>query len=317
MSSFVTSSDLAPEVLLSAAMDMLATPTPKLIHNLGANRDMMPANAGQALVRSRYEPLPTATVPLGNSGIAPPPVKPVRVDIQAKPKFYGQYMVLNEQVTLQNQDRVFANMAKRLGVSLRTTEDELTRSMFESGASFVNCVNGVNGDNPTELTDVDFADVVAALENNDARTILDSIEGEDRFGTAPQSDSYLAFGASSLIKDLRNVTGFTLKARYPRPELAAREEWGSVDYIRIFLSSLGSKTPSASQNGNDVYNVFVCGMESYSVIDQDGYSAQLRYRDPLMVGTLGLNGELGWVMAQVPQIDNDAWVINLRTTLSV
>lgn len=317
MSSFVTSADLAPEVLTSAAMDMLATPTPKMIHNLAAGRDQMPANAGQALIRSRYELLPTATVPIGNSGIAPPPVKPTRVDLEAKPNFYAQYMVLNEQVTLQNQDRVFANMAKRLGVSLRMTEDELTRSMFESTAAFINCVNGVNGDNPTETNDIDFAEVVATLEGNDARTVLDVIDGDLKFGSAPQSDAYMAFGHTDLIKDLRNVVGFTPKSRYPSQDRVLREEWGSVENVRLFLSSVGSKSSAASQNGADVYNIFVCGMESYTVIEQDGYSAQLRYRDPLMCGPLGLNGELGWVMAQIPQIDNDAWVINLRATLSV
>ena len=38
--------------------------------------------------------------------------------------------------------------AARLGVSLRQTEDTLTRNMLAATAGFVNCVGGVNGDNP-------------------------------------------------------------------------------------------------------------------------------------------------------------------------
>jgi hypothetical protein len=39
--------------------------------------------------------------------------------IDARIDFYGQYIQLNEQVTLQNQDPVLNEAAARLGVSLR------------------------------------------------------------------------------------------------------------------------------------------------------------------------------------------------------
>lgn len=35
--------------------------------------------------------------------------------------------------------------SRRLGVSLRQTEDQLTRDMLQATASFINCVGGVNG----------------------------------------------------------------------------------------------------------------------------------------------------------------------------
>jgi hypothetical protein len=54
----------------------------------------------------RYNPLPTALVPLGNSGVTPPAVNLTAVDIDAKISFYGQYIQINEQVTLQNQDPI-------------------------------------------------------------------------------------------------------------------------------------------------------------------------------------------------------------------
>ena len=54
-------------------------------------------------------------------------------------------MTLNEQVTLQNQDPVLNECAARLGVSLRQTEDQLTRDMLAAGAGFINCVAGFNG----------------------------------------------------------------------------------------------------------------------------------------------------------------------------
>jgi N4-gp56 family major capsid protein len=64
----------------------------------------MPRNGGTTLRMRRYNPLNTAMVPLGNSGVTPPPQNLTAVDIDAKISFYGTYVQLNEQVTLQNQD---------------------------------------------------------------------------------------------------------------------------------------------------------------------------------------------------------------------
>jgi hypothetical protein len=72
--------------------------------------------------------------------------------------------------------------SRRLGVSLRQTEDQLTRDMLQSTASFINCVGGVNGDSPTEITRSDVDTVIQALMGNNAYTITDLIQGEDRFG---------------------------------------------------------------------------------------------------------------------------------------
>lgn len=50
--------------------------------------------------------------------------------------------------------------------------------MLAATASFMNCVGGVNGDNPTEITRADVDDVVRTLLDNNAYTILDNIEGK-------------------------------------------------------------------------------------------------------------------------------------------
>ena len=54
--------------------------------------------------------------------------------------------------------------------------------MLAAGAAFINCVGGVNGDNPTEITQTDVQTVVRTLLNNNAYTIMDNIEGENKFG---------------------------------------------------------------------------------------------------------------------------------------
>jgi hypothetical protein len=93
-------------------------------------------------------------------------------------------------------------------------------------------------------------------------------------------------------------------------------EWGTVANIRFLLSSIGSISPNASMLGNNVYNLFTAGRESYCAIEQDGYSASFIYRPPIYDGPLALNASCGWKMAEVPRLLNDEWIFNMRCTLA-
>jgi N4-gp56 family major capsid protein len=115
----VTTSNLSPAVLQTLALRLLSVPVPNMIHNIPAERYSMPRNGGTTLRMRRYNPLNTAMIPLGNSGQTPPGQNLTNVDIDAKISFYGTYISINEQVTLQNQESVLNEAAKRLGVSLR------------------------------------------------------------------------------------------------------------------------------------------------------------------------------------------------------
>lgn len=207
--------------------------------------------------------------------------------------------------------------AARLGVSLRQTEDQLTRDMLAATASFVNCTGGVNGDVPTEITRSDVDGIVRTLLNNNAYTIMDNIEGEDKFGTAPVRDAYFALCSTQLTGNLDNVNGFIHKNQYPAPMNALRSEWGAIGNLRFLVSSIGSQVPNASSLGATVFNIFCVGMEAYACIQQDGFSASFIYRPPIYDGPLALNASVGYKFAEVPRITNDLWILNLRATLAV
>ena len=189
--------------------------------------------------------------------------------------------------------------------------------MLASTASFINCVGGLDGDIPTEITRSDVDAVVRALLNNNAYTIMDNIEGEDKFGTAPVRDAYFALCSTQLTGNLDAVAGFIQKNQYPAPMNALRSEWGAIGNLRFLISSIGSVSPQSSALGNDVFNIFCVGMEAYACIEQDGYSASFIYRPPIYDGPLALNASVGYKFAEVPRITNDLWVLNLRATLLV
>jgi hypothetical protein len=74
-------------------------------------------------------------------------------------------------------------------------------------------------------------------------------------------------------------------------------EWGAVGNARFLVSSLGSVTPLASALAADVYNIFFTGMESYAVVEQNGYSASFIYRPSIYDGPLALNSSVGKMYA--------------------
>ena len=65
-----------------------------MIHKIPAMKKEMPRNGGTTLRMRRYNPLNTAMVPLGNSGVTPPPQNLTAVDIDAKISFYGKSAVI-------------------------------------------------------------------------------------------------------------------------------------------------------------------------------------------------------------------------------
>jgi len=311
-----TTSMLAPAIQQSLSYKLLSVPVPNMIYTIPAMLKRMPRNGGQTYRQRRYDPLKTAIVPLGNSGQMPPPQSLSAVSIDAQISFYGTYLKINEQVSLTNQDPVLNESAKLLGISLRQTEDELTRNMLQSTASSINCVGGTNGDNPTEITRSDVDTIIRTLADSDCQTISDVIEGEDRTGTSPVRDAYFGLASTKLIGDLEQVQGFISKSQYPNQDKTLKPEWGAISNLRFLLSSIGSKSENSSSAGNDVYDITCVGSEAYCVIEQDGYSAEFLYRPPIYSSALALNCEVGYKFGYASVITNDAWVVTLKTTLS-
>jgi len=206
--------------------------------------------------------------------------------------------------------------AKLLGRSLRQTEDELVRNLLATTAFSIFAVGGVNGDAPTEITLSDVQDVVKALLGNDAKTVSDSIEGTNKFGTAPVPNAYVGMGHTDLSSTLENVNGFKPTIDYSSQKLLAPSEWGSLGRVRFLLSSRGSKVLASSGLGNTVYNTIITGMEAYTTVGLENNNAKFIYHDyKIAGGPLELNSTGGWKMSYAQAITNDAWVANLKSTV--
>lgn len=313
----VTPTTLPPEVLQTADDQLLAVRTPHLIHKLGAQTRRLPAKGGTTLRMSRYDRLPTAPVPLGVDG-APIPSTPItRVDIDATVSIYGLYSAINQRVFLQNQDAVLTEVSELMGLSMRMTEDQLTRDALAASATMYSCTGGTNGDSPTNISASDISNVTTALVSNDAWMIMQRAIGENRFGTAPVRDAYIGLCHSNLTKDLEGINNFTPKWNYPSASTAkVGAEWGVFNNCRFFVSSQGLIRPNASNLGNDVYSIFVCGLEAYAAVYQDNFSARILYKGPEYSDALFQNVTIGYTFSEVSRVLNDLWITQMLATLN-
>ena len=84
-----TTSTLPAPVQQSFSFKLLSVPVPNMIHKIPAMLKQMPRNGGTTLRMRRYNPLATAMVPLGNTGITPPAQQLTAIDIDARMSFYG------------------------------------------------------------------------------------------------------------------------------------------------------------------------------------------------------------------------------------
>lgn len=199
---------------------------------------------------------------------------------------------------------------------MRQAEDIILRDFLLSAVSVYNCKGGVDGDNPTEITVRDLSNVASSLDTSNAFKFLSGKGGEDKFGTAPIRAAYFLLCSTELQPAFDALTQFTATWNYPNQNDVIYSEYGAVLNFRIFTSSEAAVQRAASMNGNDVYNNMAVARESYGHIDQDGYSSQLIYRDPIFSGPLALNGTLGVKFAQTQAILQETWIRNVRCTLA-
>lgn len=308
-----TTSTLPPAVRVSLCMDMLSIPTPNFIHNTTAVRKTLPANGGDTIRFRRYQRLPSATVPLGNTGQEPPPTPQTVVDIDARIGYYAQYVYTNEQVFIQNQESVLAEQSITLGISLRQTEDELTRNLLSAAATVRYGQFGTNGDTPTNISVEDANAVTQTLFTNNAYSVLKGLPGQNKFGTGPVRNAFIAMCSTELQSSIQ-IAQFINVNNYPSQQDIMASEFGSINNIRFFMSSEGAFTPNASMMNRTVYDIFVTGMEAYAVTQQDRYNTQFLYRPAIYSGPTMQNVSLGWKMSFVPCILNDQWVVNWKVT---
>jgi N4-gp56 family major capsid protein len=158
--------NMAPELPLQFSEDLLSTPMFNLIHSFGADLHFAEAHIGKTTRMSRYERLSTDGGQLDGSGIDPAPEIVVRTDIDATMEIYAKTVVVNEQVTLYENDKVLTKFTSLLGQWLREKEDLLMRDLLASSVSYLNATGGNGAVSPTSISVADINNIERILLGN-------------------------------------------------------------------------------------------------------------------------------------------------------
>lgn len=285
-----------------------------LIHSFGVDLYHAEAYLGKTTRMSRFERLSTDGGQLDGSGIDPAAEVPVRSDIDARMEIYAKAIVVNEQVILWENPKTYSKFTALLGQWMREREDLLMRDLYASSVTYVNSIGGLNSDSPTSLSRADFNNIETILLNNDARTMLESIDAENKFSTGPTRDAFICLANTALTQDLQNVQGVLLKNAYPSQEGLRPEEYCSISRFRVFVSSKAAKKVGASELGATVYTLPMFGLEAAAKIEQNQYTAVIGSRPSWVVSNVAQNSGLYARFAIARAITNQNWISGLNAT---
>lgn len=309
-----TTAQLPPAVRNYYDRLLLMTAYPALVHTRFAQKRTLPEKNGDTIVFRRYSRLDTVPIPL-EDGTTPPGASLSVTDIKARVDFYGNYVLITNQVQLTVEDRVLNESARLLSQNLAQTIDEVTRDVLASSVSTVLAQNGTNGNTPTEMVKEDLDSIVQTLLNNDAEMISDVITGTDSFGTAPIRPAFFGYIDTALLDDLEAVSNFISSANYPNNSRVIDNEWGSTGNIRWLYTSVGIVSSASPA----VYTCPVVGKEAYAVVHLGSEGGDF-YVEPLgsagSADPLHQRGSVGWQHPFVARVLNDAFMVNLLTTHS-
>lgn len=306
--------NMAPELPVQAAEDLLSTPQFNLIHSYGVDLHYAQSYIGKTTRMSRFERLSTDGGQLDGSGIDPASEVPVRTDIDAKMEIFAKSIAVNEQVILWENSKTYTKFIALLGGWIREKEDLLMRDLFSSSVSYINATGGLNGDQPSSLSLNDVNDIENILLGNDARSMLTNLEAEMKFATAGVRDAFIALASTNLASDFQKVQGVILKAAYPTQVGLRPEEYCSISRFRIFVSSKAARTPGISLKGNTVYTMPMFGLEAAAKIEQNNYTAVIGTRPAWVVSSVAQNSQLYAKFAIARAITNQNWISGLNVT---
>lgn len=307
-----TTAQVPPEVRTYFDRLLLTLARPYYIYDMFAQKRTIPLNSGDQMIFRRYSTLTAATVPI-QDGTTPPGDALSVTDFSTQIKWYGNFVVITDQVQFTVQDRVLNEATRVLSLQLGLTIDTLIRNMMVATASSILCSNGVNGNTPTEITTADIKTAVRALRLGNARLMTKPIPGENRFATSPVRSSYWGFMDVSIQNDLEACADFLSAANYPNPMDALEAEWGSTNNVRWLLSTNGY----ASSAAIPVWNNIILGQEAYGVVKLGSKEAEFIVKPLGSSGTsdpLNQRGSVGYKYPFATRLLNDNWITRLLST---
>jgi N4-gp56 family major capsid protein len=306
-----TTTQIDPEVNLYFDNILLDRHQPYYVYGYFAQERRIPQKNSKNFISRRYDNLSDALTPLVE-GVTPSYEQVSKFDITGVVSQYGKVVGLTDDVLLLVQDSTANEIADMLAQNMASTYDTIIRNMLVATSSQIDSLNGVNGNAITELTTTDLELAVDYLVANNGKKMSPNQEGTNAFGTAPVWAAYWMVASSDLRTDFKNLSNFLPTADYPRQQSVLEAELGSMDEVRVLLTTQGYKDTSVAPA---VYSNILLAANAYGCVKIDDQSMEMIIKplgsgeDPLnQRQTMGWKGRLGTLLL------DDSWAINLRST---
>ena len=282
------------------------------VHGYFAQERRIPQKNSKSAIFRRFDNLADALTPL-TEGVSPATEQVSKFDITTTVSQYGKVVELSDDVVITVQDETSNEVADMLAQNMWSTYDILIRNMLQATATQIDCINGINGNSPTELTVVDVERAIDYLDGNNGKKMAPVVEGTNAFGTAPVWAAYWMIVSTDLRSDVKSLDNFLPTASYPRQQSVLEAEYGSLDELRVVKTTQAYKTNTSPI----IFSNFMFAANGYGKVSIDDQSMQMIIK-PLGAGQdpLDQRQTMGWKGRMGAVILDDAWVLNLRATRS-
>lgn len=279
------------------------------VHNLFGRAFMLPQKNTDTMAFRRQENLNSDPVVLSEDA-DPAPEAINKFDMNVTVQEFGKVVLLGRKVLLVVEDDTANEVADNLSQCMHTMLDKVTRDVWDSGVAQISCLNGVNGNAITELTQIDVDRAIAYLDENDTEKMTPTIDGSSRFGTGPVESAFWVTAHVKLKSDIRSLDSFMPTAQYGSQESVLQAEYGSTDEARWVTSTLVKKSADATP----VYNNTFVGANAYGYVGIDEVSTEMIMKPLGFNDYLNRSQSMGFTAFFNAAILDDSHIVTLLST---
>jgi len=249
---------------------LLQRSKPRNVHNLFGRAFSLPQKNTDTIAFRRQENLNSDPVVIPQDA-DPAPEQVLKFDINVTVQEFGKVVLLSRKVILVVEDDTASETADNLSQCMHTMLDKVTRDVWDSSVPQISCLNGVNGNAITELTQIDVNRAIQYLDDGDTEKMTPTIEGTSRFGTGPVEAGFWVTAHVNLKPDIRSLDSFVPTSQYGSQEPVLQAEYGATDEARWVTSTL----VKFSNANPPVYNNTFVGANAYGYVGIDEVSTEM------------------------------------------
>jgi N4-gp56 family major capsid protein len=288
---------------------LLQRSKPRNVHNLFGRAFTLPQKNTDTMAFRRQENLNSDPVVL-TEGADPAPEQIQKFDINVTIQEFGKVVLLSRKVVLVVEDDTANEIADNLSQCMHTMLDKVTRDVWASAVPQISCLNGVNGNAITELTQDDVNRAISYLDVNNTEKMTPTIEGTSRFGTGPVEEAFWVTAHVALKPDIRALDAFVPTSQYGSQDPVLQAEFGATDEARWVTSTLVNVTT----DDPPVYSNTFVGANAYGYVGLDEVSTEMILKPLGFNDYLNRYQSMGFTAWFNAAILDDSHIVSLLST---